>query len=356
MGNSGVGIIGSGFMGRTYAETILKFCPQAEVKAVTGGSRARQLADDYAIDLEESVDALVGRDDVSAVFITTPHHLHAEHALAAARQGKHVMIEKPMACTVADCDAIIEACDKAGVACSVAFTQRSRKCNQKAKEIIDAGRIGPVRQIMDWQLLVGGLAAFPQWQSDSDNLGVLFGHAIHNFDRIRWFTGAEIATVYAKCGSLEPGVRVEGTSMLLMTLTDGTTVTLWSSGEMPKPGFPRTQFACWIVGEKGLIDLDAYGELRVTSDERWTVLETQAPIDWQGKGFLDPVRLESYAQHCRDFLDAIAAGRQTPVTGWDGRQAVAAALAAYESSRIGKEILLTCGRIKGSGVLNWRGG
>jgi predicted dehydrogenase len=274
------------------------------------------------------------------VFITTPHHLHAEHALAAARHGKHVMIEKPMACSVGDCDAVIEACDKAGVACSVAFTQRSRKCNRRAKEIIDAAQIGAVRQIMDWQLLVGGLAAFPQWQSDSDNLGVLVGHAIHNFDRIRWFTGAEIATVYAKCGSLEPGVRVEGTSMLLMTLTDGTTVTLWSSGEMPKPGFPRTQFACWIVGEKGLIDLDAYGELRVACDDQWTVLETQAPIDWQGKGFLDPVRLESYAQHCRDFFDAIAAGRQAPVTGWDGRQAVAAALAAYESSRTGKEIRL----------------
>lgn len=340
MADLGVGIIGSGFMGRTYAETISKFCPQATVMAVTGGTRARKLAGDYKIDQEESVDSLVKRDDVSAVFITTPHHLHAEHSLAAAAQGKHVMIEKPMACTVADCDAVIEACEKAGVLCSVAFTQRSRICNLSAKDLIEAGRIGPIRQIMEWQLLAGGLAAFPKWQSDRDNLGILFGHAIHNFDRIRWLSGAEIATVYAKCTSLEADVQVEGTSMLLMTLTDGTSVTLWSSGQIPKPGFPGTQFACWIVGEKGLIDLDAYRELRVTEDGQWQVVQTQEPIDWQGKGFLDPVRLESYAKHCGDFFDAILAGRPAPITGWDGRQAVAAALAAHESSRTGKEIVL----------------
>ena len=340
MGDLGVGIVGSGFMGRTYAETVGKFCPQATVKAVTGGSRAEKLSQDYGIGLEGSLDSLLGRDDVSVVFITTPHHVHAEQALAAASAGKHVMIEKPMACTVADCDAVIEACDAAGVCCSVAFTQRSRKCNMLAKEMIDAGRIGRIQQMMEWQFLPGGLATFPGWQSDSNNLGILIGHAIHNFDRIRWFTGAEIATVFAKCTSLEPGSRVEGTSMLVMTLTDGTMVTMWSSGQMPRPSFPRTQFACWIVGEKQLIDLDAYGELRVTEEGQWRVAETQEPIDWQGKGALDPIRLESYALHCREFFDAVIAGRQPPITGLDGRNAVAAALAAYESSESGKEVVV----------------
>ncbi len=340
MDTVGVGIIGSGFMGRTYAETISKNCPQGCVKAVTAGSRAAELAKDYEIDLEPSVDSLVNRDDVSAVFITTPHHLHAEESLAAAAAGKHLMIEKPMACTVADCDAIIEACQKAGVCCSIAFTQRSRKCNIKAKEIIDAGRIGQVRQMMEIAFIASGLDQFPNWQADPGNLGILFGHAVHCFDRVRWLTGAEIATVYAKCTSLEPGVEVEGTSMLVMTLTNATTVTLWSSGQMPKPSFPRADFLCWVVGEKGLIDLDAYGELRVATDGQWQVAETQEPIDWKGKGFLDAVRLESYTKHCRDFFDAMLNDRQPPITGWDGRQAVAAILAAYESSKSGKEIVL----------------
>lgn len=340
MSELGIGIIGSGFMGRTYAETVSKYCQRATIKAVAGGSRARQLSQDYKIDLEASVESLLARDDISAVFITTPHDLHAEQSLAAARAGKHIMVEKPMACTVAQCDAVIEACEKAGVYCSIGFTQRARKCNIKAKQTIDAGQIGRIRQMMECQLLAGGLGVFPQWQSDAGNLGILFGHAIHNFDRIRWFTGAEIATVYAKCTSLEPEVKVEGTSMLLMTLTDGATAMLWSSGQLSKPSFPRTQFSCWIVGEKGLIDLDAYGELRATKNGKWQILENQESIDWAGKGFLDPVRLESYAKHSQDFIDAIIENHQPPVSGWDGRQAVAAALAAYESSKTGKEIVL----------------
>jgi predicted dehydrogenase len=128
--------------------------------------------------------------------------------------------------------------------------------------------------------------------------------------------------------------------MVLMTLTDGTTATLWCSGQMLQPGFPRSQFSSWIVAERGLIDLDAYGELRVARDGHWEVVETQEPIDWQGRGFLDPVRMASYTRHCREFFAAILNAASCPISGWDGRQAVAAALAAYESSRTGKEIRL----------------
>jgi predicted dehydrogenase len=241
---------------------------------------------------------------------------------------------------VADCDAILDACRTAGVLCSVAFSQRARKCNLKAKQLIDQGAIGRIRQVEETCLVATGLGGLPKWQSDPENLGTLFGHGIHSFDRLRWFTGQEIKTVYAKCGSLEPDVRVEGSSMVLMTLTDETTASLWSSFQVPAPSFPRSQFSARIIGEKGLMDLDAYGELRVAVDGRWEVVESQAPVDWQGKGFLDPVRLESYTLQCQDFIDAAAAGRSPAVVGWDGRQAVAAALAAYDSSRTAREIAL----------------
>ncbi len=335
------GMIGSGFMGRTFAETIAKYCKKTKLVAVTGGSRAEQVSKDYGIALEPSVDALVNRKDIRAVFIGTPHHLHKEHALAAARAGKHIMCEKPMACTVADCDAIIQACKDNKVFCSISFSQRPRLCNRKAKELIDRGEIGRILQMQEFSLVPTGLGGLPQWQSDPANLGTLFGHAIHNFDRVRWFTGREIKTVYAKCGSLTPGAKIEGSSMVMMTLTDGTPVSLWASFEVPKPSFPRSQFTAWILGEKGLIDLDAYGELRVCTGGQWKVVETQPPIDWAGKGFLDPVRLESYTLQFQTFIDAVLAGREPSVTGWDGRQAVAAALAAYESSRTGKEIVLS---------------
>ena len=340
MSDIGIGIIGSGFMGRTFSETITKRCTGAKLVAVTGGSRAEELAKDYGIDLAPSVDALVGRSDVDAVFVATPHHLHTEQSIAAATAGKHLLIEKPMACSVADCDAILAACEKAGVRHSISFSQRTRKCCRRAKELIDDGAIGRIVQLQSFALCPTGLGGLPPWQSNAENLGTLFGHAIHNFDQIRWFTGQEITTVSAKCTSLE-GAKIEGSSMVLMSLTDGAAASLWSSFELPKPSFPRTQMGAWILGEKGLIDLDAYGELRIATDGEWKVVETQGPIDWAGKGFLDPVRLESYTLQCQGFIDALLEGREPPVTGWDGRQAVAAALAAYESSKTGKEIVLS---------------
>ena len=151
----------------------------------------------------------------------------------------------------------------------------------------------------------------------------------------------EIKTVYAKCGSLEEEAKVEGSSMVLMTLEDGALANLWSSFQVPSPSFPRAQFSTRIIGEKGLIDLDAYGELRVAIGGEWRLVESQEPIDWQGKGFLDPVRLESYARQCQEFIDAVRNQEPPSVTAWDGRQAVAAALAAYASSASGKEVVLS---------------
>ncbi|MDD8014299.1 MAG: Gfo/Idh/MocA family oxidoreductase [Acidobacteriota bacterium] len=338
----GIGVIGCGFMGKTQVETVTKFVKGATVKAVAdvNEAAAQEVAAKYGIGWEKTVEALVARDDIDGVFIETPHFLHGEQALTAIRAGKHVMIEKPMAHTVELCDRIIEEGRRNGVLVSTVFSQRSRVCNLKAKELIDKGEIGKVRQLFEFHLLAGGLVKFPKWQSSRENLGILFGHAIHCLDRIRWLTGAEYATVYSKCFSLDPSAVVEGTTMALMTMTDGTTVSLWSSGELPPPPFPRREFSVMIVGEKGLMDVDAYGDLLINTSGKWEVAEKQPPVDWAGKGFLDPVRLQSFTRHAQGFIDAIHEHRQPPVTGWDGRQAVAAALAAYESAGSGREILL----------------
>jgi len=340
MSTIGIGLIGAGFMGTTYSETITKYCPGARLVAIAGGTRAADLAVRYGAAHEKDPAALIRRDDVQAVIVATPHHTHAQYALPAARAGKHLLIEKPMAASVADCDAINAAVVQAGVRCAIAFTQRFRKCNVTAKRLIDEGAIGRILHIQEVALNAGGMATLPGWQNTPENLGTLFGHGVHGIDRIRWFTGREIRTVYARCVSLEPQVQVEGTSNLLMELDDGTVATLWESFQLPKPGFPRAGFGAWIVGEKGLIDLDAYGELRVATGGKWEVVETQAPIDWAGKGYLDPVRIQSYRDHMEDFLDAIRNNRPPRATGFDGRQAVAVALAAYESSRTRAEVRL----------------
>src|SRR5438105_1940344 len=111
----GIGMVGSGFMGLTYSEAITRHVSGAKLVAVAGGTRSAKLAGDYGVPAEETVERLLARPDVDAVVLATPDQVHANLAVQAAAAGKHVLVEKPMAPTVAECDAIIAACRKAAV-------------------------------------------------------------------------------------------------------------------------------------------------------------------------------------------------------------------------------------------------
>ncbi|MCB9784775.1 MAG: Gfo/Idh/MocA family oxidoreductase [Candidatus Omnitrophica bacterium] len=338
----GIGILGAGFMGKTYAETVSKMVNRAELMGVACGSRSGALAEEYGVAHFDGVEDLLASPGIDAVFIATPHSAHAEQAIACAEAGKHILIEKPMASSVEDCDRILEACDKHSVHSTIAFSQRTRVCNRAAKELLDSGKLGKIHHIRTCQTVPGGMPNLPKWQMEKENLGTLFGHAIHNFDAVRWLTGGEIATVYAKCRSTDPAVTTEGTADVLMTVDTGATAYLLCSFQLPKPGFPRSGYAFQAICENGLLDIDAYGEARASiGGGEWETIAEQEPIDWQGKGALDPVRLKSYSLHLNDFISSILEGRPPAITGWDGRQAVAAALAAYISNESGEEVRLS---------------
>src|SRR6185436_17735530 len=104
-----IAILGSGYMGRTYAECLTKFNTRVRLTAISGGWRAPGLASDYGVDHEPTYAGLLARPDVDAVLVATPHADHHDQVIEAAGHGKHVLVEKPMATTVADCDAMIEA-------------------------------------------------------------------------------------------------------------------------------------------------------------------------------------------------------------------------------------------------------
>jgi predicted dehydrogenase len=331
MNKIGIGIIGSGFMGRTNAETVAKYLPDARLVAVTGGKRAAQLAADYQAEYSPNVTALLERRDVDAIFISTPHSEHAAQAIAAANAGKHVLIDKPMATTVEQCDLMIEAANRAGTNLMVMFGQRFRLVNREAYRLIREGAIGRIRAIEACSLNSGGLAALPPWQSLPENLGTLFGYGVHSIDLIRWLADDDISTVAAHSLREEPSGN-EVSTMAVLGLRAGAMATLWVSWAIPAPGFPHSSFAARVAGETGILELDAYGILRLGRNRAWTVIAEQAPIDFKGKGMLDPVRMESYAAQGQEFLNSIRERRQPSITGEDGRAAVEVALAAYRSS------------------------
>ena len=334
-----VGIAGSGFMGRTNAETVARYLSGAELAAVVGGSRAPALAREYGVDCEASVEALAARADIDAILISTPHAQHAGHAVAAARGGKHILLDKPMATTVEDCDRIIAAAREAKVKLMIMFGQRFRKCNVEAHRLIEEGAIGKVKMVQETILAGGGLKALPPWQSRPENLGPLVGHAVHNIDRIRWFTGAEVVSVSAQV-QRDAATGGEVSTMALLGLDNGAMATLWESWDIAAPPFPRSASGAWVAGETGNLDLDAYGTLRMGRYGEWKVMAEQEPIDWKGRGMLSPVRMEAYRAQHQEFIDSIVAERQPAVTGEDGRAAVEVALAAYRSAAEGRTVHL----------------
>lgn len=333
-----IGIVGSGFMGRTNAETITRYLSDAKLVAVAGGSRAPKLAEEYGVECEASTSALFARQDIDAVFISTPHAEHAAQATEAARQGKHVLLDKPMANSVAGCDSIIEAARTTGVNVMIMFGQRFRTVNREAHRLIQEGAIGRVTAVHCYSLNPGGLASLPAWQSQPGNMGTLFGHGVHNIDMVRWLTGADVTTVAAHSQEEKPGH--ETSTMAVLGMSTDVLASVWVTWAISAPGFPGSGFSCKVVGEKGLLEMDAYASLRLCRDGAWTTVAEQAPIDWQGKGMLDPARLEAYQRQGNEFLNSIREKRRPSVTGEDGRAAVAVALAAYESSKTKQTVRL----------------
>src|SRR5687767_11561831 len=122
----GIGVLGSGFMGRTWSEVAANHANGTRLVAVAGGRRGPGLAADYKIPFEPTLDALLDRPDVDAVVLTTPPLGHGDEGVAAAQAGKHALVEKPMANTVADCRRMVEAANAADVRLAVVSQHRWR--------------------------------------------------------------------------------------------------------------------------------------------------------------------------------------------------------------------------------------
>jgi predicted dehydrogenase len=193
--------------------------------------------------------------------------------------------------------------------------------------------------IQEQVLATGGLSSLPAWQSAPENCGIFVGHAVHNIDRIRWISGAEIASVSAHV-QRDPLSGNEVSTMALLSLTNGAMATVWASWDIATPAFPRSASSALIAGETGNIDLDAYGELRVGTNSAWKVVARQDPIDWAGEGALSRIRMKSYQMQDQEFVDSILEHRTPSVTGEDGRAAVEVAVAAYRSAAEGRTIQL----------------
>ena len=354
MSRVGMGIIGSGYMGRTYAACLTRHVPNAALVSVWGGRRAPALAAEFGATADPSLEAMLARPDIAAVVITSPHRAHVSQAVAAAAAGKHVYIEKPMALSVAECDEIIAACTAAQVRLTVNFVTRFRDAPLAMKRLIDDGSIGEIRMIQ----MRGAWTSFPledivdeatgrviiprkDWAFDPAEGSQFLDWGVHETDALRWLTGSEAIRAYADYGTYGTPPPVDLSAMVQYRMANGVMAQLLMSYEVPEPGLtPNDQTR--IIGSRGIIEADHYGQVRLGRDGGWTLVAEQVAFDFLGD-YLDPNRLKGFAAQIEDFAGAILEGREPVVTGRNGRAAVEMVEAADRSAASGAAILIPLG-------------
>ncbi len=335
-----MGVIGSGYIGKTYVEGMVKFNKRMKLVAISGGSRAPALAASYHVDYEPTIDSLLHRSDIDAVLVATPHSKHISQVIEAAEHGKHILVEKPMALSVQECDQMMEAAKRAGVYLEVIQTLRFRGVPKKTKELIEQGAIGSVRMIRGTGLFESYLemGSSQSWLSDPHEGGAMLDMGVHNFDIMRFWTGSEVKRVFSKVLSFDPSrPQPFPTAMTQLSMRSGVMCQMWMSFEVPPPNIPDSQHRYVIVGDKGIIDADGYGKLLLGKGDKWETVWEQPYFDYV-KDPMNPARLEAFYSQVQLFVDDVLGNRPPSVPGSEGRAAVEIVQAARLSSETGNAV------------------
>lgn len=284
-------------------------------------ARGRAFAERIGSQFYASRDELLAQPDISAVGVYGENALHAELVIAAAKAGKHVMCEKPLATSRKEGLAMVEACRKAGVVFQTFFPCRWLPSVRRAKALIESGHIGRIIAIKGTNHggCPGGWFVDPKLAGG----GAVFDHTVHVTDLMRWITGSEPVSVYAEVERNRLSkYPIDDAAMIAIEFADGTFATL-------DPSWSRNSayYKTWgdvnmeIIGTKGTIAVNGVGQ--------GPTYYTEA----LGKG------REAHTAGNMDFgcvkawVDAIQTGRAPEVSGEDGLKAVEVALAAYLSER-----------------------
>jgi len=332
----GIGIVGSGFMGRTWTEVAAHHTPGAHLAGIGGGKRAPGLAAEYGVP-SYPVAQLLQRPDVGVVVLATPPSSHVELAVACAAAGKHVLIEKPMATTVADCDRIIEAADRGGIKLAAVSQHRWRNSPRTAHDMVEAGRIGEVRMIRVIGPTAGWDAPEDAWKNEGAEQTPFADWGAHACDIARWFAGSPATLAFANSASYSPDLPREQSTFAIYQFANGVMADVWLTYEIPQPGLGSAlQFL--VTGSEGMLDFDAYGTVRLGHGTTWETVYEQIPFDP-----LDPnsgPRLAAYALQLGDLLRAAREDGTPLVDGREGRSTAEMLEAADRSVRTGGAITL----------------
>jgi predicted dehydrogenase len=321
----GFGFIGAGFAGGTHARALAGI-PGARTVAITAepAEHARPVADDCGMRVEPSVAALCAAADVDVVVVASPTYLHADHAVMAARTGKHVFCEKPLARTLEQARAIVRACDDAGVRLAVGHVVRYFPEYVRTHEIIAAGGLGRIGLATLTRGSFSVATARPWYQDPERSGGVILDLMLHDLDVLRWWFG-EPERVYGKRLTGRAGPL--DYALATLRWRDGPIVHVEASWA-EHDGF-RTAFE--VRGERGMLVHDSGASSPVA---------TQVPGGPSGPAMIPLTTLHEtpYARQMRDLVERLSRGDEPMVTGHEGLRSLALALAVIDAADSGKVV------------------
>jgi predicted dehydrogenase len=307
--------------------------------------RGRRNADQFGMELVPSLEALVARDDLDAVIVASETNRHADHCVAAAGAGKAILLQKPMATTLDDCDRIIAAVDQSGVHFQMAFQMRCDPVNQKMVELVHEGKLGKIGMVRRRHcinfLFSPGLKEGPSgWHVDPvANVGMFFDDAVHAADFLLWLLGEPISVI-AEIDNVLTNVAPDDTGVAVYRFSGGTMAALENSS-VTLAGENTTE----IYGDQGVLIQnhgDGVSTGMVTPDSVALKLYQRAhPGTWMNFPLGIPgSHGERIAAVPRPWVDTLKAGAPPTVSAREGRVSVAMCLGAYESARAGRRVRL----------------
>jgi predicted dehydrogenase len=344
------GIAGPGKVAHTHAWALGNL-PESEFVAVCGRSpdRTQAFAQQYGVGAFGNVQEMVTRAGVQAVVVCTPHPVHAHAAIQAMRAGAHVLVEKPMAANLQDCDAMLAAAAWAGVKLAVVSQRRLYEPVLRVKAAIDAGKIGP--PILGTVIMLGwrdqAYYAADPWRGrwDQEGGGVLVNQAPHQLDLLQWFMGP-IDEVYGYWDNLNhPYIEVEDTAVAVLRFRHGALGSIVVSNSQ-KPGIygkvhvhGRHGASVGVQTDGGAMFIAGMsGVLEPPVNDLWTIPGEQHLLEaWQSDDRRTFEAVDAARHYHRlqdqDFLQAILEDRAPLVTGAEGRITVEIFSAIYRSQR-----------------------
>lgn len=334
-----IALVGCGRISRTHVDALARVdglqvtgvCDEIEDRAREAGERAgAPWFTDYAKMLREA--------PCDAVTIATPSGLHPAHGIAAARAGKHVICEKPMATSLAGADDLVRACDDARVQLFVIKQNRLNPAIQLLRRAVDKGRFGRIfvaNTTVWWSRPQEYYEQAPwrgTWEFDG---GAILNQASHYVDLIQWLVGP-VESVMAKTATLARRIEAEDTGMAVLKFRNGAL----GSIQVSMLTFPKNlEGSITMLGEKGTAKI---GGTAVNKVEHWAFSDYDDDDKLIEQAATAPPNVYGFGHegYYRNVLSALRGESRPDTDGRGGRKSLELILAIYESARTGREVAL----------------